>query len=71
MLFNFILINWSVNDAYHHFDLHLSIFNCSTSYLLWPAALPIIGWLASINPISHGTGHGWNRCKLMPLCNGS
>lgn len=26
MLFNFILINWSVNDAYHHFDLHLFFF---------------------------------------------
>lgn len=41
----------------------LSIFNCSTSYLLRPAALPIVGWLASINPNNHGANHGWNRCK--------
>lgn len=33
----------------------------NTSYLLWSAALPIIGWLISVNPISHGPNHGWNR----------
>jgi len=49
------------------FYLRLCVFNCSTSYLLWPAALSIISWFSCVDSLSNGTGHGWNRCKYMLL----